>query len=59
MKSNTTEKRAKPAGSGRQAMDGQGTIVVSIRLTPTDAITFRMLGGVDWLRSQIATERNK
>lgn len=43
----------KRAGSGRKALDPQGTIVTTIRLTGTQKAAFDMLGGQQWLRHQL------
>ncbi|MFS2102357.1 hypothetical protein ACCC97_25675 [Variovorax sp. Varisp85] len=43
----------KREGSGRKALDPQGTIVTTIRLTAEQKATFEMLGGGQWLREQL------
>lgn len=43
----------KRAGAGRPALDAQGTLVVSLRLTGQQKATFDMLGGKEWLRGQL------
>ena len=43
----------KREGSGRKALDPQGTIVTTVRLTAEQKATFEMLGGVQWLREQL------
>jgi hypothetical protein len=43
----------KREGSGRKALDPQGTIVTTVRLTAEQKATFEMLGGGSWLREQL------
>lgn len=43
----------KREGSGRKALDDQGTIVTTVRLTAQQLATFQMLGGPKWLREQL------
>jgi hypothetical protein len=40
-------------GAGRKALDAQGTIVTTVRLTAEQAATLQMLGGGKWLRDQL------
>ena len=50
------------AGAGRKAIDPDGTLVVTMRLTATQKATLTMLGGARWLRAQLdaaATEPKK
>ena len=46
-------KGGKREGSGRKALDPQGTIVVTARVTAEQKATYEMLGGVQWLRMQL------
>jgi len=43
----------KREGSGRKALDPQGTIVTTVRLTAEQKATFELLGGVQWLREHL------
>jgi hypothetical protein len=43
----------KREGSGRKALDPQGTIVTTIRLTAEQRFTLDALGGVQWLRDYL------
>ena len=43
----------KREGSGRKALDPQGTIVTTVRLTAEQRVTLEMLGGAQWLREQL------
>jgi len=47
------KKRQKTPGSGRKALDSQGTIVTTVRLTAEQKATLDMLGGVQWLRDHL------
>lgn len=43
----------KRVGSGRKALDSDGTIVTTVRLTAKQKATLDMLGGGSWLRQQL------
>jgi hypothetical protein len=46
-------KGGKREGSGRKALDSQGTIVTTVRLTAEQFATLQLLGGPSWLREQL------
>lgn len=43
----------KRAGAGRPALDDEGTVVLTVRLTGKQKATYDMLGGKEWLRGQL------
>lgn len=41
------------AGAGRPALDPDGTVVITLRLTGRQKATFDLLGGREWLRAHL------
>lgn len=53
----TDKKKVAPGGkregSGRKALDADGTVVTTVRMTAKQKATLTMLGGAVWLRAQL------
>lgn len=52
-KTEPAKRGGKREGAGRKALDDQGTVVVTLRLTGQQKATYDLLGGKDWLRGQL------
>ncbi len=49
----TTRHGGTRPGAGRKALDPEGTVVTTLRLTATQKATLTMLGGAAWIREQL------